>query len=58
MTVFFECSLPWQWRPGYHVGRSMVRAWTGPFAWGWLRVSFQEFVETDYRWTNAYSRSL
>jgi len=50
MTLIFEISKPWQWKPGLHSSSSMLRVWWGPIAVSYLRVSFPEFTETSYYW--------
>lgn len=50
MTVFLEISAPWQWRPWRFRSRLMARFGWGPIAFGWIRVPFPEFCETDKEW--------
>ena len=53
MTLFFEVSPPWQWRPGLHVHKTMIRVVWGPFAAAVLRVPFKDFATHAYRWRDA-----
>lgn len=50
MTFFLEISTPIQWRPFAYRSAVLVRVGWLWFALGVIRVPFDVFAETAYRW--------
>lgn len=50
MVLVLECDRRVNWIPGVHRSATMVRIWWLFFAVAWVRVPFETFVQTAYRW--------